>query len=257
MERSAQTGPPVRTRIDQALVDRGLCESRSQAQRLIMAGQVRINGQPAGKPSDWVREGDALEVASGDRYVSRGGHKLEHGLRHFGVRTEGLRCLDLGASTGGFTDCLLQHGATSVHAVDVGHGQLSWKLRQDPRVVVQERTNARSLTLDRLGAQPFDLAVADCSFISLKLILPPLPGLLRIGGAVVALVKPQFEAGKEEVDRGAGVITDPRIHERVLASLESFVAADLPALAWRGVTESPLLGPAGNKECLAYLERIA
>ncbi|MEY4692467.1 MAG: putative rRNA methyltransferase YqxC [Verrucomicrobiota bacterium] len=249
---------PVRTRIDQALVDRGLCESRSQAQRLIMAGAVRINGQPAGKPSDWVREGDALELVGGDRYVSRGGHKLEHGLRHFGIPTEGLRCLDLGASTGGFTDCLLQHGAASVHAVDVGHGQLSWKLRQDPRVIVLERTNARSLTPERLGTDaPFDLAVADCSFISLSLILPPVPRLLRIGGSVVALVKPQFEAGKDEVDRGAGVITDPRIHARVIASLESFVAAELPALAWRGVTESPLLGPAGNKEFLAHLQRIA
>ena len=247
----------MRTRIDQALVDRGLCESRSQAQRLIMAGAVRINGQPAGKPSDWVREGDGLELAGGDRYVSRGGHKLEHGLRHFGLHTGGLRCLDLGASTGGFTDCLLQHGAASVHAVDVGHGQLSWKLRQDPRVTVLERTNARSLMLDRLGGQPFDLAVADCSFISLRLILPPVPGLLRMDGAIVALVKPQFEAGKDEVDRGAGVITDPRIHARVLASLESFVAAELPGMAWRGVTESPLLGPAGNREFLAHLQRIA
>ena len=258
MGRSTQYGAPVRTRIDQALVDRGLCESRSQAQRLIMAGSVRINGQPAGKPSDWVREGDGLELVGGDRYVSRGGHKLEHGLRHFGLHTEGLRCLDLGASTGGFTDCLLQHGAASVHAVDVGHGQLSWKLRQDPRVIVLERTNARSLTPERLGTDvPFDLAVADCSFISLRLILPSVPRLLRIGGSVVALVKPQFEAGKDEVDRGAGVITDPRIHARVIASLESFVAAELPGLAWRGVTESPLLGPAGNKEFLAHLQRIA
>ena len=248
----------LKSRIDQALVDRGLCESRSQAQRSIMAGQVRINGHPAQKPSDWVREGDAIELLSGDRYVSRGGHKLEHALHHFSLTVTGARCIDLGASTGGFTDCLLQHGASSVHAVDVGHGQLSWKLRQDPRVVVLERTNARSLTPEPFGdASPFDLAVADCSFISLRLILPPLPRLLRIGGRVVALIKPQFEAGKEEVDRGAGVITDPLIHARVIASLESFVASDLPGLVWRGVTESPLLGPAGNKEFLAHLERVA
>lgn len=223
-----------------------------------MAGQVRVNGQPARKPSDWVREGDSLELASGDRYVSRGGHKLEHALRHFSPVVLGARCIDLGASTGGFTDCLLQHGASSVHAVDVGHGQLSWRLRQDPRVTVLERTNARSLSAELLGADPaFDLAVADCSFISLRLILPAIARLLRTGGRIIALVKPQFEAGKEEVDRGAGVITDPAIHARVLNSLESFVAQELPSLAWHGVTESPLRGPAGNKEFLAYLERIA
>lgn len=248
----------MKTRIDQALVDRGLCESRSQAQRSIMAGQVRINGHPAQKPSDWVRDGDSIELLSADRYVSRGGHKLEHALQQFALSVQGFRCIDLGASTGGFTDCLLQHGAASVHAVDVGHGQLSWKLRQDPRVIVLERTNARSLTLDQLGSPaPLDVAVADCSFISLRLILPPIPGFLRIGGSIVALIKPQFEAGKEEVDRGAGVITDPEIHARVIASLESFVATELPSLAWRGVTESPLRGPAGNKEFLAHLERIA
>ena len=254
----AEWAPALKTRIDQALVDRGLCESRSQAQRSIMAGQVRLNGHPAQKPSDWVREGDAVELLSGDRYVSRGGHKLEHGLQHFGLSVKGGRCIDLGASTGGFTDCLLQHGAASVHAVDVGHGQLSWKLRQDPRVIVLERTNARGLTLAQLGTDsPFDVAVADCSFISLRLILPPIPGFLRPGGAIIALIKPQFEAGKEEVDRGAGVITDPLIHARVIGSLESFVAAELPTLAWRGVTESPLRGPAGNTEFLAHLERIA
>ncbi len=248
----------LKARIDQTLVDRGLCESRSQAQRSIMAGQVRINGHPAQKASDWVRDGDTVELLSGDRYVSRGGHKLEHALQHFAISVHACQCIDLGASTGGFTDCLLQHGAASVHAVDVGHGQLSWKLRQDPRVIVLERTNARSLTPNQLGSSSsqFDVAVADCSFISLRLILPPIPGFLRIGGIIIALIKPQFEAGKEDVDRGAGVITDPQIHARVIACLESFVATDLPMLAWRGVTESPLRGPAGNKEFLAYLERI-
>jgi 23S rRNA (cytidine1920-2'-O)/16S rRNA (cytidine1409-2'-O)-methyltransferase len=150
-------------RLDQVLVDRGLCESRAKAQRLIMAGQVRINGHPAKKASDPVREGDAVELLSGDRYVSRGGHKLEHALVHFTIPVVGVTALDLGASTGGFTDCLLQHGASRVVAVDVGHGQLAWKLRQDPRVVVMERTNARHLTVESFaaGLAPFDLIVAD------------------------------------------------------------------------------------------------
>lgn len=224
-----------------------------------MAGQVRINGHTAAKASDTVRDGDQVEVMSSDRYVSRGGHKLEHALKHFGVDPSGMRCLDIGASTGGFTDCLLQHGGASVHAVDVGHGQLAWKLRNDPRVAVMERTNARGLTAASfaLEATPFDLVVADCSFISLRLILPPVPALLRPGGRVLALIKPQFEAGKAEVDRGAGVITDPAIHQAVIEMLQKFVAAEMPALLWRGVTESPLLGPAGNREFLAHLERVA
>jgi len=247
----------VKVRVDQALVDRGLCESRARAQRSIMAGQVRINGHPARKTSDTVRDGDQLELLAGDRFVSRGGHKLEHGLEHFGLAVTGARCLDLGASTGGFTDCLLQRGAERVWAVDVGTNQLAWKLRADPRVVSLEQTNARHLTPAQLGAdwRPCDLIVADCSFISLQRILPPVPALLREGGSMVALVKPQFEAGKEEADRGEGVILDPAVHARVLAELEAFVEKELPALKWRGVTTSPLLGPAGNKEFLAWLQR--
>ena len=250
----------MKLRIDQALVDRGLCESRTQAQRAVMAGQVRVNGHPAKKPSDAVREGDTIEWLHGDRYVSRGGHQLEHALQHFAVNPTGLRAVDLGASTGGFTDCLLQHGATKVVAVDVGHGQLAWKLRQDPRVEPLEKLNARHLTLAQLGqlgasAEPFDLAVIDCSFISLRMILPAAKGLVRDGGRIVALIKPQFEAGREEVSRGAGVIEDPAVHARVLQELEAFVAGSLPGLGWRGVTESPLLGPAGNREFLALLEK--
>ena len=224
-----------------------------------MAGQVRLNGHPARKASDTVRPGDQVELLSGDRFVSRGGHKLMHALEHFRVPVEGARCLDLGASTGGFTDCLLQHGAARVWAVDVGTNQLAWKLRSDPRVVSLEQTNARHLTATQLGTdwQACDVVVADCSFISLRRILPPVPALLRPGGLVVALVKPQFEAGKEEVDRGEGVILDPAVHARVLAELEAFVSSDLPGLAWRGVTDSPLLGPAGNKEFLALLERTS
>ena len=246
---------PVVKRLDQVLVDRGLSESRARAQRSIMAGQVRINGQPARKAGDAVRDTDTVELLAGDRYVSRGGHKLEHALVHFGLEVSGWLALDVGASTGGFTDCLLQHGASRVFAVDVGQGQLAWRLRQDPRVVVMERTNARRLTASAfppdLGG--FQLVVMDCSFISLRLILPSVAPLLRPGGRMVALVKPQFEAGKDEVDRGAGVITDPEVHARVLAELEEFVRTQPLGVVWQGVTASPLLGPAGNREFLALL----
>src|ERR1700722_9294865 len=235
-------------RLDQALVDRGLCESREKAQRAIMAGQVTINEQPAKKPSDKVQPTDQIALAAGERYVSRGGFKLEHALKHFKLDVTGLTALDLGASTGGFTDCLLQHGAGKVYAVDVGHGQLAWKLRHDPRVVVMERTNARDLTPAAFPQPfaPFELAVIDCSFISLSKILPVAVALLRASARIIALVKPQFEAGKAEADKGRGVITDPAVHERVLAELQEF-AGKQAGLCWRGVVESPLLGPAGNK----------
>ncbi|HEX7655161.1 MAG TPA: TlyA family RNA methyltransferase [Verrucomicrobiae bacterium] len=241
------------TRLDQALVERGLCDSREKAKRFVLAGQVRINGQPARKPSDSVREADVLELAAVDKFVSRGGHKLEHALEHFQLAVAGWSAIDLGASTGGFTDCLLQRGAARVHAVDVGQGQLAWKLRQDPRVVVLEKTNARYLKPEQFPGL-FDLVVADCSFISLKKILPAAIPLLKPGGRIVALIKPQFEAGKEEVDKGRGVITDASVHERVLTELHDFVAAQA-GICWRGVVESPLLGPAGNKEFLALIEK--
>jgi 23S rRNA (cytidine1920-2'-O)/16S rRNA (cytidine1409-2'-O)-methyltransferase len=245
-------------RLDQLLVERGLCPTRSKAQAAVLAGQVLVNGQPAGKPGDNLKADARIELAAPERFVSRGGHKLEHALLHFAVPIQGTRAIDLGASTGGFTDCLLQHGATSVHAVDVGHGQLAWKLRQDPRVVVLERTNARELTPAHFapGATPFDIVVVDCSFISLRRILPPVPALLRPGGHILALVKPQFEAGKAEADRGAGVISDPAVHARVLAELEAFVHAELPTLRWLGHVESPLLGPAGNREFLAHITAL-
>lgn len=242
------------TRIDQALVERGLCDSRERAKRSVLAGQVRINGHPARKASDPVRETDAITLDAGDKFVSRGGHKLEHALEHFHLDVTGLIAADLGASTGGFTDCLLQRGAAQVYAVDVGHGQLAWKLRQDPRVVVMERTNARHLTPSQFSPPP-DLIVVDCSFISLKLVLPAALPLLPPGGRLVALIKPQFEAGKAEADRGRGVITDSAIHQRVLTELEDFVAKQA-GLSWRGVVESPLLGPAGNKEFLALIEKF-
>jgi len=241
-------------RLDQALVDRGLCASREKAKRAIMAGQVRVNAQTARKASDPVAAGDELSLDATEKYVSRGGQKLEHALEFFNLRVEGEVAIDLGASTGGFTDCLLQHGAKKVYAVDVGSGQLAWKLRQDPRVVVMEKTNARELKAEQFGEQA-GIVTADCSFISLQKILPAAVALVRTSGKIVALIKPQFEAGKGEADKGAGVITDPAVHERVLRELQGFVAATLP-LRWVGVTESPLLGPAGNKEFLVLLEKV-
>jgi 23S rRNA (cytidine1920-2'-O)/16S rRNA (cytidine1409-2'-O)-methyltransferase len=244
------------TRVDQALVERGVCESREKAKRAVMAGQVRVNGQPARKPSDSVKTGDELTLTIPEKFVSRGGYKLERALAHFQLNVAGQTAVDLGASTGGFTDCLLQAGAAKVFAVDVGHGQLAWKLRRDPRVVVMEKTNARHLTPAQMPP-PFsgaDVAVIDCSFISLRKILPPAVALLRATGKIVALIKPQFEAGKAEADHGAGVITDPAIHGRVLRELEQFVGGQ-SNLRWCGVTESPLLGPAGNKEFLVLIEK--
>lgn len=221
-----------------------------------MAGQVRVNGQPARKASDTARPGDQIELIAPDKFVSRGGHKLEHALKHFALEVSGLNAVDLGASTGGFTDCLLQAGVAKVFAVDVGQGQLAWKLRQDSRVVVMEQTNARNLKPSSFPAPfaPFDLAVIDCSFISLTKILPAALSVIRNGGRIVALIKPQFEAGKADADKGAGVITDPEIHQRVVAEMREFVSG-IDGTRWVGVTESPLLGPAGNKEFLALIEK--
>ncbi|HVY71507.1 MAG TPA: TlyA family RNA methyltransferase, partial [Verrucomicrobiae bacterium] len=218
----------------------------------------RINDRRALKASDPADESDAVELEAPEKYVSRGGHKLEHALAHFGQKVSGETAVDFGASTGGFTDCLLQAGAKRVYAVDVGHGQLAWTLRQDHRVVVMEKTNARNLAPASFGRdfRPVDLIVIDCSFISLRKVLPPAVPLLRPNGRVIALIKPQFEAGKAEADKGGGVITDPAVHARVLDELRAFVTMELPSLAWQGVTESPILGPAGNKEFLALLEKV-
>ena len=248
--------PAKPMRLDLALVERGLCESREKAKRAVMAGQARVNGQRAAKSSDKVKPSDELTLAVTDKFVSRGGHKLEHALETFSVEVAGLRAVDLGASTGGFTDCLLQHGAAMVAAVDVGQGQLAWALRNDERVHVMERTNARHLTPASFPQpfEPFDLAVVDCSFISLRQILPATVDLLPPGGQVVALVKPQFEAGKAEADKGHGVIRDPQVHRRVLDELRAFVNDESP-LEWVAEIESPLTGPAGNKEFLVLLNR--
>ena len=248
--------PAKPMRLDLALVERGLCESREKAKRAVMAGQARVNGQRAAKSSDKVKPSDELTLAVTDKFVSRGGHKLEHALETFSVEVAGLRAVDLGASTGGFTDCLLQHGAAMVAAVDVGQGQLAWALRNDERVHVMERTNARHLTPASFPQpfEPFDLAVVDCSFISLRQILPATVDLLPPGGQVVVLVKPQFEAGKAEADKGQGVIRDPQVHRRVLDELHAFVNDESP-LEWVAEIESPLTGPAGNKEFLILLNR--
>ena len=252
------TKPRTIRRLDQLLFARGLCESREQAKRLIMAGRVRHFGQVARKASDPADADDEVEIVEGEKYVSRGGHKLEHALDEFKIDASGTMAVDLGASTGGFTDCLLQRGAQTVCSVDVGKGQLAWSLRRDHRVVVMEKTNARFLSPDKMPNkfEPADIVTIDCSFISLRKIFPAAFSLARNGGSILALVKPQFEAGKAEADKGAGVITDPAIHKRVLDELEEF-ATGQPGIHWRDVTESPLKGPAGNIEFLAWIEKDA
>jgi 23S rRNA (cytidine1920-2'-O)/16S rRNA (cytidine1409-2'-O)-methyltransferase len=240
-----------RSRLDLALVARGLAESREKAQALIVAGLVTVDGKPAQKSAALVGADAELVVQTQDGFVSRGGEKLEHALATFGISADGLTCLDAGASTGGFTDVLLRRGAQRVYAVDVGHGQLDWRLREDARVVVMERTNIRTLA----GLpEPIDLAVADLSFISLRLALPTISRLLRPDAPIVTLVKPQFEAGKDQVPRG-GVIRDPSVHRRVLFDLWAWALAN--GLTPRGLTPSPIRGPAGNVEFLLWLARTA
>jgi len=250
--------PPSRKRADVLLVERGLFESRARARAAIEAGFVVAGGKQVLKASETIAADAEISAQPAHPWVSRGGVKLAGALEQYPIEVEGHVCLDVGASTGGFTDCLLQHGAARVYAVDVGQGQLAWKLRGDPRVVVMEKTNARHLQIGQMPPPfaPADLAVIDCSFISLKKILPTAIALLKTDGKIVALVKPQFEAGKAEADKGRGVITDSAVHERVLKELKTFVAAQND-LNWRGVTESPLLGPAGNKEFLVLIEKTS
>jgi 23S rRNA (cytidine1920-2'-O)/16S rRNA (cytidine1409-2'-O)-methyltransferase len=238
-----------RERLDQLLVQRGLAESRNQAQRLIMSGEVRVDGETAARPAQLVPEEARLEVQAALPYVSRGGTKLEAALTAFGISVQGKLCADIGSSTGGFTDCLLQRDARQVYAIDVGRGILHWKLRNDPRVVLLEETNARYL--ERLP-EPVELVSIDAAFISLGLLLPPASGWLTPGGDVVALVKPQFEAGRVAVGRG-GVIRDSRIHREVL---EHVVAYAIDAgLGPQGVIRSPLRGPKGNVEFLLWAKK--
>jgi 23S rRNA (cytidine1920-2'-O)/16S rRNA (cytidine1409-2'-O)-methyltransferase len=237
-------------RLDQLLVEKGIAESREKAKRLILAGQILVDGHPAPKPGHPVLPDHEIVLKEAERFVSRGGEKLEGAMESFPIELTGKVCLDIGSSTGGFTDCMLQHGAAKVFAVDVGKGQLHWKLREDPRVVVMEGVNARYLT-PKDFPEPADFASIDTSFISLTNILPAVKSLLKPGGEIVSLIKPQFEAGKEQVDKGRGVITDPAIHEEVIANVRKFGTEEL-GLEWLGLSTSPLKGPKGNIEFLAY-----
>ena len=240
-------------RLDTVLVERGLAATRERARALILAGQVRINGQTATKAGAAVSSDATVTLDAPDHpYVGRGGLKLAHALDVFGISPAGKVALDIGASTGGFTDVLLQRGARLVVALDVGHGQLDWKLRNDPRVVVLERTNARTLTPEQLPehARRFAIVSVDVSFISLRQILPVVPGVLDPGGDVIALVKPQFEAGREEVGKG-GIVRDAGIQQRVVEAVTA--AAGQLGLTRAGVIESPVTGMEGNREFLLHL----
>ena len=241
-----------KTRLDVLLVEQGFFESRQKAQTTIMSGLVYVNGQKSDKPGTPVANDAAIEVRGNAlKYVSRGGLKLEKAMATFPIDLSGAICGDIGASTGGFTDCMLQNGASKVYSVDVGYGQLAWKLREDPRVVCMERTNARYLTHEQIPDE-LDFASVDVSFISLKLILPPLCGILKEGGHVACLVKPQFEAGKEKVGK-KGVVRDPAVHLEVLEHfLDHAKESDFTVL---GLTYSPIRGPEGNIEYLGYLEK--
>jgi 23S rRNA (cytidine1920-2'-O)/16S rRNA (cytidine1409-2'-O)-methyltransferase len=242
----------MKVRADQLLVARGLAESRTRAQALIMAGAVFSGEKKIAKAGDMLAEDAALEVRGKDHpWVSRGGIKLDHGLDFFGFDVTGAVALDVGSSTGGFTDVLLSRGAARVYAVDVGTNQLAWKLRQDPRVIVHEQTNARNLTSE-IVPEPVDVIVCDASFIGLAKVLEAPLKLARPGARLVALIKPQFEAGREEVGKG-GVVRDPEVHRRVCDEAAAWVESQ----GWRvfGVTESPITGPEGNKEFLLGAEK--
>ncbi|HTN44348.1 MAG TPA: TlyA family RNA methyltransferase [Nitrospiria bacterium] len=244
----------VKNRLDRALVDRGLADSREKAQALILAGAVEVDGARATKAGIPVEDGAAVRIREEEagtalRYVGRGGLKLEAAIEHFGIDLEGKIAVDIGASTGGFTDCLLQHGAARVYAVDVGYGQLAWSLRRDARVRVIERTNIRTLASGRIP-EPADLATIDVSFISLTKVLPKAAELLKPGGEIVALVKPQFEVGKGEVGKG-GVVRDPAKRESALDGVVRFARS----AGWiaKGVMPSPITGQKGNVEYLIHL----
>jgi len=245
---SSRTG---RMRLDMLVVERGLAATRSQAQLLIREGHVRVDGERCMQPGEQIAEGRRIEVEQAPRFVSRGGEKLEAALVEFGIEVQGVVCADVGASTGGFTDCLLQRGAAKVYAIDVGKGILDWRLRSNSRVIVMEETNARYLA--RLP-EPIDLVTVDASFISLRLLLPVVRAWLAPNGQAVALIKPQFEAGRAQVKRG-GVVRDAAVHQSVL--VEVLTAASRVGLWPHGLMRSPLRGPAGNVEFLAWLRQEA
>ncbi|MDD5706737.1 MAG: TlyA family RNA methyltransferase [Kiritimatiellae bacterium] len=241
----------MKTRLDRLVVARGLAESREQAQRLILAGVISVDGQVATKAGHTFSDEARVERAAPPRFVSRGGEKLEGAFEAFDLRVQGLVCLDVGASTGGFTDCLLQHGAAHVIALDVGHGQIHPRIRADARVTVIEHCNARYLTAADLPAPP-RFATVDVSFISLRLILPPVAALLPPGAEMITLIKPQFEAGRAQAP--GGVVRDPAVHAAVVESIREAGVAQA-GLVWLGVVPSPLRGPEGNVEFLAWWRR--
>lgn len=241
----------AKQRLDILLVSQGLVDSREQAQRLILAGEVKVNGHPSGKPGQKIDEDSELSVKNKPRYVSRGGLKLEGALKAFPVSAEGKICMDIGSSTGGFTDCLLQHGAIKVHAIDVGTNQLVWKLRNDPRVIVKEQFNARYMTPEDIGEQ-VSLIVSDVSFISLTKILPAAFGVMEEGGDALVLIKPQFELQPEDIGAG-GIVRDPKLHQRAIEKIKTFVTEEL-GRQWMGCADSPITGTDGNHEFLAWLK---
>lgn len=240
----------AKQRLDVLVAQLGLSDSREQAQRLILAGEVSVKGQVITKPGTKVDDALPITVKNKPRYVSRGGLKLEGALKAFPVKAEGKICLDIGSSTGGFTDCLLQNGAIRVHAVDVGTNQLVWKLRNDPRVVVKEQFNARYMTPADLG-EKVQLIVSDVSFISLTKILPAAYDCLDEGGDLLVLIKPQFELQPEDIGPG-GIVRDPALHQRAVDKIRDFVETELKR-EWCGLAESPITGMEGNKEFLAWL----
>jgi 23S rRNA (cytidine1920-2'-O)/16S rRNA (cytidine1409-2'-O)-methyltransferase len=236
-------------RLDLALLKLGIVPSREQAKRLIMAGEVSVLGKRITQPGWLVKEGQPIIVRERPKFVSRGGLKLEGALTHFGIDVTGMTALDVGSSTGGFTDCLLQRGAVKVFAFDVGTNQLAWKLRSDPRVVSREQFNLRHMRREDVG-QEVDILVADLSFISLTLVLPAVLKVLRSGGQALVLIKPQFELSREEVGKG-GIVREPELHAKACARIEDFVRSQ-PQLAWRGLIESSIQGTEGNREFLAW-----
>lgn len=242
----------ARVRLDLALVQRGHCPSREQAKRLIMAGEVMVGEEIISKPGWLVRQDAELKLKQPPRFVSRGGFKLEGALEHFGVDVTGAVAMDVGASTGGFTDCLLQRGAVKVYAFDVGTNQMVWKLRSDPRVVCRENVNVRHLRPEEIE-EPVDILVADVSFISLTLVLPGALAGLKPGGQGVVLVKPQFELSREEVGKG-GIVREPELHAKACERVRAFVESS-PELEWRGLVESSIQGTDGNREYLAWFGR--
>ena len=242
--------PEKKQRLDRLLVEKNITSSRQRARAMIMAGKIFVNNQPVDKAGFLVSADDSIESKGSDLlYVSRGGLKLEAALQSLELKINGCICLDVGASTGGFTDCLLQNGASRVYAVDVGYGQLAWKLRQDPRVVVIERTNIRYMPVEAIS-EPVDIVTIDVSFISLKIVVPSVTTLLKKGALILALIKPQFEVGKGQVGKG-GVVRDTRLHNKVINDLSAYFTET--GFSCEKVLPSPILGPKGNREFFILL----